>query len=55
VVSPYSTFSHMAYYPKAAMANLRRLEEWGLYGTYGFFLRRWISPAGTESERPAAR
>ncbi|WP_312640615.1 GH36-type glycosyl hydrolase domain-containing protein [Hydrogenoanaerobacterium sp.] len=37
VVSPYSTFLTLPFFPVAAMKNLRRMEQMGFYGTYGFF------------------
>ncbi len=37
VVSPYSTFLALATDPRAALANLRRMEEFGWSGRYGFY------------------
>jgi len=37
VISPYSTFITIAYNPISSMENLRRLQELGVYGRYGFF------------------
>ncbi len=37
VISPYSSFLSMAISINYSVANLRRLESFGLYGKYGFF------------------
>ncbi|MHB1152273.1 MAG: GH36-type glycosyl hydrolase domain-containing protein [Eubacteriales bacterium] len=37
VISPYSSFLSLAVSVNASVANLRRLESFGLYGKYGFF------------------
>ncbi|MFE8071861.1 glucoamylase family protein [Marinobacteraceae bacterium S3BR75-40.1] len=37
VITPYATFLAMLWRPKAAFDNLRRLEELGMLGRYGFF------------------
>lgn len=37
VLSPYSTFLAMPFVPQAAMKNLHRLQQMGLYGIYGFY------------------
>ncbi len=37
VVSPYSTFLALSTDPRAALGNLRRMEEFGWSGRYGFY------------------
>ncbi|MFQ9871996.1 MAG: glucoamylase family protein [Oscillospiraceae bacterium] len=37
VLSPYSTFLALPFVPQAAMKNLHRLQQMGLYGVYGFY------------------
>ena len=37
VVSTYSSFLAVAYYPKAVIKNLKKLEQIGAYGEYGFY------------------
>lgn len=37
VISPYSTWLTLPLFPEAAVKNLKRLEESGMYGKYGFY------------------
>lgn len=37
VVSPYSSFLTLCIKKKASLMNLKRLDEFGMYGKYGFF------------------
>ena len=37
VVSPYSTYLSLGYSPAAAMENLSKLREYGMYSRYGFY------------------
>ena len=37
VISPYSTFLALNVDPAAALSNLRRMEDLGWYGSYGFY------------------
>lgn len=37
VVSPYSTYLSMAYSPSDAAENLRELEKYGMYGSFGLY------------------
>ena len=36
IISPYSTFLALNVDPKAALANLHRMEDLGWFGAYGF-------------------
>jgi hypothetical protein len=48
VVSPYSTFLALAVDPHAAIDNLRRMEEFGWVGRYGFYEAADYSEGGAE-------
>lgn len=37
VISPYSSFLTLPFYPGASMKNLRRMEQMGFTSTYGFY------------------
>ncbi len=37
VVSPYSSFLAIPYYPAVSLTNLSKLEQMGVYGHYGFY------------------
>ncbi len=37
VISPYSTFLTLPFFPKDSLRNLERLKNFGLYGKYGFY------------------
>ncbi len=37
VVSPYSSFLTIPYYPSVSLGNLAKLEQMGAYGHYGFY------------------
>ena len=48
VVSPYSTFLALAVDPHASIDNLRRMEEFGWVGRYGFYEAADYSEGGAE-------
>ncbi len=51
VISPYSTFLAAGLYPAAALDNLRRMQEFGWFGRYGFYEAVDYSRAGADAIR----
>ena len=49
VVSPYSSFLALAVHPRAALKNLRRLRQMGLWGRFGFFEAIDLTPGRSKA------
>lgn len=37
VITPYSSYLMMQFAPEQALANLERIESYGMFGRYGFY------------------